>query len=141
VGDATNSTNMRCRMLTAVDATTPNDPAGFCFDDTSSGGQPAGLAKFGDVCDPATPNCEPGLNCLPYGTTKGYCAATCTTLGDVCPGTPTGTVAACLVTYQGQNHCMFLCKADTLTWSCPSTTTCETTPNPATSTQYLCVAP
>jgi hypothetical protein len=141
VGDATNSTNMRCQLLTGVDAPTPNDPAGFCLDDTSSGGQPAGLAKFGDLCDPAASKCEAGLTCLPYGATQGYCTMPCTTLGDQCPNTPAGTVAACLVEYQGQNQCMFLCKVDTSTWTCPSTTACESTPNPSGSTQYLCAAP
>lgn len=141
VGDATNSTNMRCQLLTGVDAATPDDVAGFCLDDTASGGQPTGLAKYGDLCDPAAPNCESGLICLPYGATQGYCTASCSTPQAACPNTPTGTFAACIITYQSQDYCMFLCKADTTTWSCPSTTTCESTPNPSTSTQYLCAAP
>ncbi len=97
---------------------------------------------FGDKCIPSAPKCNTGLKCISIGsaTTAGFCSKTCPTIGSICTGQPTGTSAYCLLTVTGgPNYCAFLCKLSTQTWSCPSTLTCSSTPNPPTSSQYPCM--
>jgi hypothetical protein len=139
VGLSPNDTQMTCRApSTQQPAASANDPAGFCYDNTPSGPPPG---KWGAVCDLAAPGCQAGLRCVPYGTTKGFCSKKYTPLA-VCPSTPAGTWAASTLEYQGDHYCMFMCKNNAgETYACPPGLTCETSPNPPGSTQFLCAAP
>ena len=101
------------------------------------------LAGYGYKCLNGHPACEPGLDCVAVGSaTTAFCTQKCTsTTGAQCPGTPPGTAAYCLLENSStlQRHCVFLCKLDTQTWSCPGNITCSPTPNPPLSQQYPCL--
>jgi hypothetical protein len=103
-------------------------------------------AGYGEPCtvgDDAT--CADGFLCLqgPSGGKVGFCTKTCpSTSSAVCPGTPDGTVAYCVVTdvdTQGDKGCAFLCRAGSKTYPCPGALTCETADDPPGSGQYLCL--
>ena len=101
-------------------------------------------AQFGAPCTPGSGICRPGLFCLAGpGGERGFCSMTCpSTSSGVCPGTPDGTVAYCIVTNvnaMGEKGCAFLCEASGATYPCPGTQICQTSEEPPGSGQRLCL--
>jgi hypothetical protein len=110
---------------------------------------PADGAAPGNWGEPCTvgndATCMSGLFCLqgPAGGTVGFCTKTCpATSSAVCPGTPAGMAAYCVVTTvdaQGDKGCAFVCLEPGHTWTCPGALKCETSDDPPGSGQRLCI--
>ena len=65
---------------------------------------------------------------------RAYCTRPCARLGDLCPGGPGGSFAACLYKFNGQPYCSFLCKLQGKGYKCPVGFGCH----PWTSSQSYC---
>ena len=110
-----------------------------------TGGGTPGTKGFGDACG-GTVGCKTGFICAitQTGSKKGFCSKKCTTSGQPCTGSPSGTESYCLLSDgKGSNYCVFLCKykgsSGPKTVPCPTGLTCGTKENPAGSGQYSCV--
>lgn len=94
---------------------------------------------YGEPCGTANP-CGSGLTCVQF-MSGGFCTQTCADNLKECTAgkpAPTGTKAFCVLPYNGQNYCAFLCKSSAGSWSCPSGLTCAASDNPPGSGQYVC---
>ncbi|MCA9668166.1 MAG: hypothetical protein KC503_21360 [Myxococcales bacterium] len=88
-------------------------------------------------------DCGNSLFCiLVIGKPTGYCTQRCGVLGQSCPGTPNGQLAACVIQANDGNYCGFLCRTtDAVQHSCPYSLYCSPTDFPVGSGQHDCIAP
>ena len=141
----TGTCKTKCANRQSTDCSTCIKTACSAEASACSGGGTPGTKGFGDACG-GTVGCKTGFICAitQTGSKKGFCSKKCTTSGQPCTGSPSGTESYCLLSDgKGSNYCVFLCKykgsSGPKTVPCPTGLTCGTKENPAGSGQYSCV--